>query len=322
MVRRVIQIMWVVGPNYAIDMGAGTNTAIVPVYHAETSISTSLGRTVLGKLFVNNGIQWVSRTQVILSHFRVAYLFFIKDPDSLPNCFPGTHVLYTSISSGSPRWLASYERFGEVFKVLSHIMEEDPSPPSFISQMQGIRDLVLLEGSAHKSKITELWMGRGRNLYRLLLACSVQLIAQIGGINIFAYYVVIIFQNRLGLNPTLAPALAAYALVGLLVSNLTAITVIEKWVSATPTNFGLFWPMFLLRYISHCPLRGRDCNMCRNCGFRHGPSVLHCFCFCLAINSLPTCSPFNFVAQRATEFVSIKLDWTEAATRDYVGLWQ
>jgi hypothetical protein len=125
--------------------------------------------------------------------------------------------------------VASQDRLDEASVALSRVLDEDPSSAAFEAQMLEIREVAQLEKVAQGTKISDLWTGEGRNLYRLCLACGVQLMGQIGGINILAYYIVIIFQTQLGLGNTLSRVLAACAGIGWLFSNLFSMTVIEKW---------------------------------------------------------------------------------------------
>ena len=129
----------------------------------------------------------------------------------------------------SPRWLASRGSMGESSAVLAQIMDEDPNSEHFQAQIEEIREVVRLEHAVDKVKWSNLWKGEGRNLFRLCLACSVQLMAQIGGINIIAYYIVIIFESQLGLSSTLSRVLAACAGFGWLFSNVASMFVIESW---------------------------------------------------------------------------------------------
>lgn len=117
----------------------------------------------------------------------------------------------------------------EAAAVLAQIMDEDPSSEQFRAQIQEIQEVVRLEHAADKVKLSDLWKGEGRNLFRLCLACSCQLMAQIGGINIIAYYIVIIFESQLGLSSTLSRVLAACAGFGWLFSNVASMFVIESW---------------------------------------------------------------------------------------------
>lgn len=129
----------------------------------------------------------------------------------------------------SPRWLASRGRMGEAEAVLARILDEDRASGSFQREMSEICNVVQLEHVTERTTLSDIWKGQGRNVYRLLLACSAQLMAQIGGISIIAYYVVIIFESQLGLSSNLARVLAACAGFSWLLSNIASTFVIESW---------------------------------------------------------------------------------------------
>ena len=138
----------------------------------------------------------------------------------------------------SPRWLASIGRMDEAETALSSLLDEDSTSETLQAQMSEIKKVVELERAAEETRISDLWKGDGQNLYRVLLACSVQLMAQIGGINIIAYYVVIIFESQLGLGNQLARILAACCGFGWLFSNVASMFLIERWGRRTLLMIG------------------------------------------------------------------------------------
>jgi uncharacterized membrane protein YciS (DUF1049 family) len=127
----------------------------------------------------------------------------------------------------SPRWLASQQRHEEAAQVLAQLEGGDATAET--SEIQGklteLKEIAELEHVAESASLKEIWTSDGRNFYRLMLACRVQILVQIGGINIIAYYVVIIFEQQLGLSSTLARVLAACADIGWLLSNVFLMTV-------------------------------------------------------------------------------------------------
>ncbi|KPI36291.1 Sugar transporter STL1 [Cyphellophora attinorum] len=208
-------------------IGNGLNTSVSPVYHAETSRTHSRGRAVIGELFILD-LGWLT------AQFVTFGFSFVKD--SLQWRFPTIFQVFFLLPvfvilpwlPDSPRWLATKDRLSEAKRVLGQILDEDDSSPTFQSYYEEIQEVVKLEHAAEKVTIAEVWNGEGQNTYRLLLGCGIMCMQQIGGINIIAYYVVIIFQS-LGLGNNLARILAACTGIGWLASNLASMLVIETW---------------------------------------------------------------------------------------------
>ncbi|KAF7562265.1 hypothetical protein G7046_g1861 [Stylonectria norvegica] len=209
-------------------IGNGMNTSISPVYHAETSRAASRGRAIIGELFILD-VGWLIAQFVTLGFSFVKSGLQWRFPTAFQIVYLIPVFLLLPLLPDSPRWLSSRGRFDEAEAVLAQIMDQDPSSPEFQEQFKEIREVVRLEHAAEEVKFSDLWTGEGRNLYRLLVACSCQLMAQMGGINIIAYYIVIIFESQLGLSSTLSRILAACAGFGWLFSNVASMFVIESW---------------------------------------------------------------------------------------------
>ncbi|OQV11009.1 hypothetical protein CLAIMM_14917 isoform 2 [Cladophialophora immunda] len=172
-------------------------------------INTSVFLT-LGTSFSQTSLQWR-----LPSIFQVVYLLpvFILLP-LLPE---------------SPRWLASKDRMGEAATVLARLTgQEDISSPEVRQQLEDIQTVVALEKAGEATPISDLWTAPGRHMYRLIIGCGAQYMGQIGGCNVFAYYIVIIFE-QLGFSSTPARVLAACTGVPWLLSNLFSQFAVERF---------------------------------------------------------------------------------------------
>ena len=129
----------------------------------------------------------------------------------------------------SPRWLASVGRHEESEEALCRLLDVDHESEELRENVRAIQEVVELEHASENTKISDFWNSPGRNLFRVILACACQIMAQIGGINIVVYYVLIIFESQLGLSSNLARILAACCGFAWIVSNLLSMLVIETW---------------------------------------------------------------------------------------------
>lgn len=128
----------------------------------------------------------------------------------------------------SPRWLASVGRYDEAEEVLARI-NGDPDSEEVQQSFREIKTAIELERESEQTGIADIWNGKGHNLYRMLLATNTQTMCQVGGINVVAYYIVIIFETQLGLSSLLSRVLAACAGIGWLFSNVASRYFIDTW---------------------------------------------------------------------------------------------
>lgn len=188
-----------------LGFGAGTISATVPVWQAESSPAEHRGAlVVLEGFFAMIGLamsQWIDLG-----------MFFVQNSSSwrLPFAVPiimGVIILgFAPFLPESPRWLMKHNRVEEAKSVLSSLDDLPEDDPKVVIQIQEMQQSlrVMSEGS---------FMGLFRNktdklIFRTLIAMYSVFGQQISGAGVVGFYTAVIFQQYVGMSPLVARILS------------------------------------------------------------------------------------------------------------------
>ncbi|KAA1466224.1 general substrate transporter [Dentipellis sp. KUC8613] len=214
-------------------LGNGLNTSTVPSYHAECSSAAKRGSFIMieGSL-ITFGIMisfWVRGSS---AEWRV--------PISLQIILALIMIAGIGILPESPRWLVKQGRDAEAIAVISALDDKPHTDPEVRQLYHGIREAVLVEGSASEASLKELFHGGPtQNFRRAALGVIVQCFQQITGINIITYYATLLFE-RLGLNDVKSRIIAACNGTEYFLASLIAIALIDRIGRRKLMLFGAF----------------------------------------------------------------------------------
>ncbi|KNG80717.1 putative MFS sugar transporter [Aspergillus nomiae NRRL 13137] len=190
----------------------------------------------------------------------------------------------------SPRWLCKVDRIEEARGVLAALYDEDTHSESVDQIMRDI--LLSLQMSENKSLQSLLDMKPQRNLQRLILAATVQMLLQLTGINAITYYAPTIYSKQLGFPPRQAFVLAAAS---------QAVFIIGSFVCAyTVDRFGrrkLLLSSSIGLTICMACLTGVVSNPNNDAALRSGVFFLYLFYFVASLGYLGL--PFLYASELA-----------------------
>lgn len=109
----------------------------------------------------------------------------------------------------SPRWLFNHGYEAEAIEVLCTVYDKQPEDEYIIVERNAILEAIELEHSANtvRSILSIFKNDQVRTRYRVLLAWGVQLMNQIGGINLVVYYAPSVLVQNVGMSAQLAQIL-------------------------------------------------------------------------------------------------------------------
>lgn len=214
-------------------VGNGILTATVPLYAAECSKASSRGKSLcIQGALITLGIcvsYWIDFAFYFTEQFgEVSWRF----PIAFQLIFPLGITFFGYTFPESPRWLVGQNRPEEAAIVFAALYDTLPSDQFVQSLILDIQASLKAEenagGGANFSPKALLSQGERKNFQRVNLAGWSQVMQQICGINLIAYYAGTIFEEYIGQGPMESRLLAACNGLEFFLASLIPIWIIER----------------------------------------------------------------------------------------------
>ncbi|KAL1638429.1 hypothetical protein SLS56_000238 [Neofusicoccum ribis] len=217
-------------------IGNGLNTSTVPTWQSETSKSHRRGQLVM--------IEGALITGGICISYWLDFGFSYLEPSTVSWRFPiGFQIFFALIILAfilglpeSPRWLILKGREEEAMEVLCALNDTEESDQYIQNEFLAIKDTVLEMAQGSFSDL--FTMGKDRHFHRTALAYINQVFQQISGINLITYYAANIYENYVGLDPTISRILAACNGTEYFLISWVPVFIIEKFGRRSLMLFG------------------------------------------------------------------------------------
>ncbi|KAJ5261356.1 hypothetical protein N7478_011951 [Penicillium angulare] len=186
-------------------LGVGGFTATIPMYVSESSGAESRGRMVLLE-------GWFAIGGVAFATWLEFGLYYAGDSSAawrFPIAFQSIFAIFVVSTilflPESPRWLAKVGRIEEAADVLARLEDVSVDSEHVAQELEIIRQS-LAEGEADESSASSSPFARTKNrhLHRTVLAISVNILAQMTGVNIITFYSDTILETNLHYSGTIA----------------------------------------------------------------------------------------------------------------------
>ncbi|CAI7587366.1 unnamed protein product [Penicillium glandicola] len=186
-------------------LGVGGFTATIPMYVSESSGADARGRMVLLE-------GWFAIGGVALATWLEFGLYYVSDNSAswrFPIAFQGLFALVVVVCimllPESPRWLARVGRLEEAAEVLARMEDVSVDSEHVLQELEIIRQsLVIDDNTESAGSSSPFALTKNRHLHRTVIAVSVNILAQMTGVNIITFYSDTIFESDLGYSGTVS----------------------------------------------------------------------------------------------------------------------
>lgn len=213
-----------------VGLAVGMLSSIVPVWQSETAGSSNRGQhVVLDGLFICLGYVLESWINFGFYQFHDGGAITWRPSIAIGILFSVILICSVYLFPESPRWLLLKSRRSEAAHAISILRGLPEESIEVQAEITGI-ELSLEESSESGMKFTDMFrMGEDKLLYRFGLCMLLQFYQQMSGSNLISVYVPILFEQNLGLPPSLSKVLAAGAMTFKFLSSFLAFFTIDRF---------------------------------------------------------------------------------------------
>ncbi|KAJ5580823.1 general substrate transporter [Penicillium hetheringtonii] len=187
--------------------GTGLKTSTVPMYQAEMCEGKTRGRLISSEvLFTAVGI--------VVAYWFDFGMSFVGGPIAwrLPIAMQIVFAIFVIVLvfglPESPRWLMNHCQEKEAIEVLCAVYDKQEHEEYIVKERQAIVSAIELETNASKKSFWSIFRNdEVKTGQRVLLAWGMQLMNQVGGINLVVYYVPTVLKQNVGLDSQLSQIL-------------------------------------------------------------------------------------------------------------------
>ncbi|KAJ5487993.1 Major facilitator superfamily domaingeneral substrate transporter [Penicillium desertorum] len=184
--------------------GTGLKTSTVPMYQAEMCEGKTRGRLISSEvLFTAVGI--------VVAYWFDFGMSFVSGPIAwrLPIAMQMVFAIFVIVLvfglPESPRWLMNHGQEQEAMDVLCAVYDRAPEDEFIVNEHKGIVSAIELEDSVSKQSFWKIFRNdEVKTGQRVLLAWGIQLMNQVGGINLVVYFVPTVLRTNVGLTSQLS----------------------------------------------------------------------------------------------------------------------
>ncbi|RMZ12808.1 hypothetical protein D0862_02542 [Hortaea werneckii] len=207
-------------------LGVGALTATIPSWVGESADANRRGWLIMlegsGAIFVG----WLQLGFYFVPHNSAQEVSW-RFPIAFQAVFPLTALCIAPFLAESPRWLLSKDRHIEGRKVLARLENELEDSELVSGRMQIILNSLYVDSPGHsKNPIART---PNRHLNRTLLAVSINVLAQMSGVNVITFYSNTIFQHDLGYDAVLSRVISGCMQTWQFVAATSAIFLVDRF---------------------------------------------------------------------------------------------
>ncbi|KAJ5731199.1 general substrate transporter [Penicillium malachiteum] len=208
--------------------GTGIKTSTVPMYQAEMCEGKTRGRLISSEvLFTAVGIVIAYWLDFGISYTDGAIAWRL--PIAIQIFFAIFVIVLVFGLPESPRWLMNHGREREAVDVLCAVYDLEEHDDFIVKEHRAIQSALELDNFSSKKSVWKIFRNDEiKTGQRVLLAWGMQLMNQVGGINMIVYYIPTVLQNNVGLTGKLPSILGGCVEVMFMIGSLLPAFMLDR----------------------------------------------------------------------------------------------